>query len=164
MSNSEKQLTFRVLAVLAVVLVIVSLAGCATLEREVQQPQVRLANIVFLEGGLREQVYGITLEVDNPNGFPLPVKTVNYVVNLADKQFASGATSSPFSIPANGTDQVQLEVRTNLIESFSHLRTLLQGGVRELEYNMSGDVQINLPLVSAIPFSQTGTIPLRMQQ
>lgn len=164
MSGTEKRLTIQVLGLLAIVLLIVSLASCSTLQQQVQQPTVRLANIAFLGGDLRQQSYGLTLEVENPNGFALPVRVVNYQVRLADKDFASGATSSPFSIPANGSDQVQIQVNTNLLDSISHLAALLQGGAREVEYNLSGNVEINLPLVGAIPFSQSGIIPLTIQR
>ena len=164
MSGTEKRLTLRILGVFALILLIVSLVGCATLQQQVQQPTVRLANVAFLGGDLRQQTYAVTLDVENPNGFALPVRVVNYRVRLANKDFANGATGSPFSIPANGSDQVQIRVNTNLLDSISHLAALLQGGAREVEYNLSGDVEINLPLVGAIPFSQSGTIALTTER
>ena len=107
-----------------------------------------------------QQVYGVTLQVDNPNGFPLPIKGVNYAVKLAGQDFATGLTPNTFSIPANGSDQVQVQVRTNLLESLGHLSRMLSQGPQNLDYELSGDIQIDLPLIGAIPFSQTGTIPL----
>ena len=37
---------------------------------------------------------------------------------------------------------------------------MLSGNPKELDYELSGDIQIDLPLVGAIPFNQAGTIPL----
>lgn len=164
MSGQEKRFTYRVLAVFAFLVVIVSVSGCATLQQQIQQPTVRLENLAFLGGDLREQRYGITLEVDNPNGIPLPVRALNYSLSLAGRDFASGMTRDAFSIPARGREQIQLEVRTNLVDSFSHLRALLSGGARSFDYNMSGDIQIDLPLVEPIPFSRSGEIQLTNAQ
>lgn len=160
MTMLEKRFTFRVLAILAVMLVTVSLTACSTLQDQIQKPTVRLANIAFLGGDLSQQTYGVTLEVDNPNGMSLPVRAISYSLRLADRDFASGLTRDAFSIPANGSENIHLEIRTNLLDSVSHLTRLLQGGITELDYQMSGDVQIDLPLLGPIPFSQTGRIPL----
>ena len=163
MTEPERRLTLRVLGAMALLLLIAMVAGCSTLQEQFEQPTVKLASLALLEASMSRQVYGIKLEVDNPNGYPLPVKAINYNVRLAQKEFASGATSNAFSIPANGSDTIDLEVRTNLIESITQLGRLLQGGASELDYQVSGDIQINLPLVGAVPFSQTGKIPLTMQ-
>lgn len=160
MSAQEKRITVRILALFALVVVMVSMAGCATLQQAIEQPTVRLANVAFLGGDLSQQVYGVTIEIDNPNGISLPVRGLSYNLRLAGKEFARGLTPDAFSIPARGREQVSFEVRTNLLESFNHLSSLLSGGVRTLDYEMSGDVQIDLPLIDPIPFSRSGEIPL----
>ena len=163
MSDHKKRLSMRVPGALALSLLTAMTAGCSTLQSQFEQPTVKLASLALLEASMSRQVYAVKLEVDNPNGYPLPVRAINYSVRLAQKDFATGATGDAFSIPANGSDTIDLEVRTNLIESISTLAQLLQGGARELDYQLSGDIQINLPFVSAVPFSQTGKIPLTMQ-
>lgn len=160
MSAQEKRLTFRVLALFALLVVAVSLNGCATLQQQIEQPTVRLANLSFLGGDLRQQRYGLTLEIDNPNAIPLPVRALNYQLRLAGQDFANGLTREAFSIPARGREQIRLEIQTNLVDSFNHLRALLAGGATSLDYEMSGDLQIDLPLLDPIPFSRSGEIQL----
>lgn len=160
MSGPEKRFTFRLLGLFAVIVVIASLSACATLQEAIEQPTVRLTNIAFLGGDLTQQVYGITLELDNPNAISLPIRALNYNLRLAGKDFASGLTPDAFSIPARGSEQIRLEIRTNLLESYNHLSTLLSGGMAKLDYEMSGDIQVDLPLISPIPFSRSGEIPL----
>lgn len=160
MSRSQKRFTLIILGVFTTLLIIASLTGCETLQSQVERPSVKLAGISLLEAGLIRQVYGVTLEVDNPNGFTLPIKSVNYAVKVGGQQFATGLTPNGFSIPANGSDQIQVEVSTNLLESLGHLGRMLSGSPQELDYELSGDIQIDLPLVGPIPFNQAGTIPL----
>lgn len=160
MFTSEKRLTCVILGVFTLILILASLSGCSSLQSQFDRPTVRLAGITLVEAGLLQQVYGVTLQVDNPNGFALPIKGVNYAVKLGGQEFASGLTPNGFSIPANGTDQVQVEVRTNLVDSLGNLGRLLSGGSQKLDYELSGNIQIDLPLIGAVPFSQSGTIPL----
>ena len=160
MSRSEKRFTFIILGVFTTLLVLASLSGCETLQSQVERPTVKLDGISLIEAGLVQQVYGVTLQVDNPNGFTLPIKGVNYAVKVGGQEFATGLTPNGFSIPANGSDLIQVEVRTNLLESLGHLGRMLSGGPQELDYELSGDIQIDLPLVGPIPFSQSGIIPL----
>jgi len=141
-------------------MLLASLSGCSTLQSPFQQPVVKLANVQLVELGLLQQTYGVTLQVDNPNGYTLPIKGVTYAVKLAGQDFASGLTPNGFSIPANGSDQVQVEVRTNLLESLGHLGRMLADGPQNVDYELNGDIQIDLPLIGAIPFSRSGTIPL----
>ncbi len=164
MTRNERRFTVLVLSVFALVLSAASLSGCSTLQSQFERPTVKLANIALVEMGLLQQVYAVTLQVDNPNGFKLPVKGVRYAVRLAGQDFATGLTPGAFNIPANGSDQVQVEVRTNLLESFGHLSRMLSDGSEDLAYEMTGDIQIDLPFIDTIPFSQSGTIPLVRRQ
>ncbi|MBT8131823.1 MAG: LEA type 2 family protein, partial [Gammaproteobacteria bacterium] len=134
MSKSNNRLTVTVFSIFAALLIIASLSSCANLTTAFQQPAVKLANVQLLEVGLLQQVYGVTLQVDNPNGYSLPIKGVNYAVKLGGQDFASGLTPNAFSIPANSSDQVQVEVRTNLMESFGHLRRLFADGPQDMDY------------------------------
>ncbi|MDH3646566.1 MAG: LEA type 2 family protein [Gammaproteobacteria bacterium] len=160
MSRSQKRFTFMILGIFASIMLLASLSGCSTLQSPFQQPVVKLANVQLVELGLLQQTYGVTLQVDNPNGYTLPIKGVTYAVKLAGQDFASGLTPNGFSIPANGSDQVQVEVRTNLLESLGHLGRMLADGPQNVDYELNGDIQIDLPLIGAIPFSRSGTIPL----
>ncbi len=163
MNDSDTRFTLKVLGAFTLLLLVAMTAGCSTLQAQFEEPTVKLDRVALLEAGFTQQVYGITLQVDNPNAFALPIKVVNYNVRLSEIDFASGATSNPFNIPANGSDTIDLEVRTNLIDSISQLAQLLRGGTRELDYQVSGDIHVNLPLIKAVPFSRTGTIPLQMR-
>jgi len=160
MSRSEKRFTLMILGIFTALLVLATLGGCSTLKSPFEQPVVKLAGVQLVQIGLLQQTYGVTLQVDNPNGYTLPIKGVNYAVKLAGQDFATGLTPNAFSIPANGSDQVQVEVRTNLLESIGHLSRMLADGPQNVDYELSGDIQIDLPLIGAIPFTQSGTIPL----
>lgn len=164
MNRAQTVLTARISGVFTLLLVVAIVSGCATLQSQFERPKVQLANVTFLEGGLLEQVYAVTLHVDNPNGYTLPIKGLSYALKLGGQDFASGVTPNAFSIPANGSEQISIQVRTNLLQTIGHLSRLLSDNAQSLDYEMSGRVKINLPLIGEIPFSQSGTIPLQTPQ
>ena len=92
MSRSQKRFTLIILGTFTTLLVLASLSGCETLQSQVEQPTVKLAGISLVEAGLIQQVYGVTLQVDNPNGFTLPIKGVTYAVKVGGQEFATGLT------------------------------------------------------------------------
>ena len=134
--------------------------GCAGLRPNIEAPQVRLAQVQLLSAGLLEQRFRLMLRVTNPNEIAVPIKGMQYAVKLADADFASGSTPQSFRIPALGEELIAVDVSTNLLASAQHLLTFMQSGPSSLNYELTGKVQIDLPLIGGIPFSQSGQVPL----
>jgi LEA14-like dessication related protein len=138
--------------------------GCAGLRPNIEAPQVRLAQVQLLSAGLLEQRFRLMLRVNNPNDIAVPIKGIQYAVRLADADFASGSTPKAFRIPALGEELVAVDVSTNLLASAQHLMTYLQSGPSSMNYELSGKVQVDLPLIGGIPFAQSGQVPLTMMR
>ena len=140
-------------------LVLTAAGGCATLENALEAPTISLANVSLTDVSLTSQSFLLDFDVDNPNPIPLPVSAVNYAVELAGQQFASGATADSFTVPANGAGSFQVAVNTNLLDSARVLSDLvLKGGQRELAYGINGDVEVDLPFARPLPFSHSGVV------
>ncbi len=134
--------------------------GCESLGQKVETPKLSLVSINLLSAGLLEQRYGVQLRVENPNPISLPITGVSYELKLAGDTFATGVTPDPFSVPKYGETEFQIEVRTNLLKSAKYLVDWYRGGSDALDYELGGKLQIDLPLLGAVPFSESGSISL----
>ena len=139
------------------------LSGCESLVREIQPPGVELVGLQFKGVELSRQSFQVSLDVSNPNGIPLPISSFTYQIGLAGGAFADGASAEGFTVPANGKERVRLDVSTDLLGTLSRITSLLQGSASTMEYDISGDIEVGIPLVKPIPYRQTGEVALKME-
>ncbi len=142
---------------------VLSLGACSSvnaLRQIVDPPKVSLADVKLVSAGLLEQRYRLSLRVQNPNSIVIPISGLDYRVELGGSEFARGVSASSFSLPANGEDMVEIDVSTNLLDSARRVYALLKSGDDSVDYNLSGNVKVNLPFVKSLPFSRTGQVDL----
>ncbi|MEM6640415.1 MAG: LEA type 2 family protein [Pseudomonadota bacterium] len=137
------------------------LNGCSTLLASVEAPKLSLTNVQMLSSSLLEQRYRLTLRVANPNPVTLPISGMSYSVKFAGVDFASGVTPNAFRIPARGEHLVDIDVSTNLLRTAQQLMSVMRGNPDSLSYELTGSVDVDLPLVGSVPFSQSGEVALR---
>jgi len=100
---------------------------------------------------------GLTLRVENPNGFDLPMQSLTFKARFAGKQFAQGNSIDRVIIPANGEALLDVEVKTGLSKLIKQLSSAVSTENPELDYDVTGLVKLsNWPL--AIPFNVEGEI------
>ena len=139
----------------------VTLIGCNTVLQEVlKEPEVSVGEIKLVKAGLINQTFALKLIVTNPNQISLPIKSFNYAVHLAGDEFASGNTAQPFSIPANGSETIDLTVKLNILRSSSHLINIVKSGSQSISYQLKGNIGIDIPLMSSVPVNKAGSINL----
>ncbi|MFK8051884.1 MAG: LEA type 2 family protein [Woeseiaceae bacterium] len=145
----------------ALLATLVLLSGCETIAQSLSPPDVRLSNVRVQEISSTSQQFQLTFAVSNPNAIALPVRAINYGVELGGLSLASGSTSEAFRVPANGDGEFSITVEASLIETVRLLGTrLLSGGAQSLDYSVGGDVDIDLPFVKPLPFSSSGTVSI----
>lgn len=136
------------------------LSGCATWQQQLQQPTINLVGLDIRELGLLRQRYVLTLNVQNPNSIALPVRGMSYGVQLAGEKFATGVSPKAFTVPSYGETDIEVELTTNLISALRQVQDLLSGKREVVDYQLSGQLEVNLPFVKAIPFSNKGEFRL----
>jgi LEA14-like dessication related protein len=144
----------------ALMLLLALLAGCAGLSRPLAEPELTLAGVRLLDVGVTYQRFGLVFDVRNPNSVSLPVKGVNYTVELSGAQFASGETSQSFSVPAHGAARFEIDVSTDLASSARHALAVLHSR-NQLDYALAGSLEVNLPFARDIPFAREGVVSLQ---
>lgn len=135
--------------------------GCATSRFDAEPPTVRLAGVRLVDADWSGQRFVLDFAAENPNGFPLPVRSVDYTVRLAGQRFASGSATEGFTLPARGAGDFSIEVHTDLLGSASMLSALIfREGRREIDYDLAGELGLNIPFAKPLQFRESGRVGL----
>lgn len=136
--------------------------GCASTGAPIDAPSVDLASVELQRASFRSQTFLLGFDVNNPNPFPLPVKTIRYSVWLGDHKFARGETQCDLLVPADGRDEFSISVEIDILKTAGELTSVIRDGLADhVEYELQGSLGVDIPLVKPVPFSSTGVIRLR---
>jgi len=142
-------------------LVTFMLASCAGSGIKIEQPDVTLSGIEMSNISFSGQTFILSFDVNNPNPYPLPVRSVRYHLQLADQTFASGETQGDFSVPASGNGGFDISVELDILGSAGQLTGILRNGMRKpVAYELTGSLAVDVPYVKPLPFSTTGVITI----
>lgn len=134
------------------------LTGCATLGAPWLAPEVALIGVQPRLLSADRQAFLVNLSVNNPNDRALPIKGLSYRVLLEGQPLAEGSSRLARIIQPGDTQQVDLEVSSNLLALMPELpRWLLSG--ESLTWTVSGIAEVDaagLPL--PLPFRYSGEI------
>lgn len=147
----------RVLPV-AVVLILGALAACAVVE-EARPPQVRLADIRMLEGGLLEQRFLVDLRIGNPNDFALSLDGLTFELELNERRFAQGLSDESVTIPRLSEASVPLVASTTLVDMLQQVLVLAERA--DLTYRMSGVVYLSGTATRSVDYERSGKLEFR---
>ena len=145
-------------AITLAALLLLTLQGCATTQSmlDPQEPTITLQKIKPLNFSFDKQKLELTLNVDNPNAFTLPIKTLNFAATLAGEHIADGASNERVTIPANGSALLNVVVTTSLSKLIGKFQAASDEG-NKLDYNVKGKLKLdNWPKL--IPFDSSGKI------
>lgn len=124
-----------------------------------QAPGVSVAGLQIMSMDLTNQTIRLSLNLDNPNAFMLPLRGLGYDLKLGGKSFISGTSNDQVNIPANGSSALNLDVSANLLSMFSDLKSLNLLSGAPLDYELSGSVGV-LSQGLKLPFNRTGQVKL----
>ena len=134
-------------------------AACAALLPQLKTPELKVVGVNFLGGDALHQQLRLKIQVTNPNARNIAVRAIDYRVALAGADFAQGTSVEPFTVPASGQSEFDLNVATNLGAVLRVIGSHL--GDNELEYRVSGRVHLAEGLLRDLPFSGHGQLALR---
>lgn len=146
--------------IVVVLMALSLLAGCALLRSQVEAPRVSLSAIGVESLGLLEQRFRLTLRVQNPNGFPINIKGMDYRVVLNGEPFASGVSAAGVRVPASGESLVMVPVTVNLLDTLQQVLKWRSSPPESLDYALDGQVRLS-DFDLQLPFEYSGTVPVR---
>ncbi len=152
---------FLITTGLGLLLLMTLAPGCAGIKsQQLETPKLNLVGFQILDAQLLEQRYQLTFRLINPNDIALPITGIYYEVELEGRDFATGVNGSPIEIPAYGETRVSVEMSTSLLQSIRHLAAFAEEKPDSLNFKLKGHLNVNLPMVGKIPFTESGEIKL----
>lgn len=133
------------------------LCACA-LAPKLEPPKLSIVGVQVVSGELWVQHLKVRMHVHNPNDRELPVKGLEYTIEIAGEQFASGESAASFVVPPRGDAEFDTNVTTNLAGAV--LKLLARGPnalAEEVPYRLSGKVSLASGLWRSIPFDEHGS-------
>ena len=133
--------------------------GCTSLVPHLKAPELKVVGLNFLGGDNRHQQLRLRVQVTNPNDRQIAVRAIDYQVALAGSHFADGSTDEPFTLPALGQTEFNLNVNADLAALVNVVGAHLNDTT--LDYQVTGTLHLAEGLLREIPFKGHGTLPLR---
>jgi LEA14-like dessication related protein len=133
--------------------------GCASVAN-LEAPDLSVVSMKVQSADLFEQRLLVRMKVQNPNDRALPIKAINYRIEVDEAQLAQGESNTPFTVPALGEAEFDVQVRANLAGALSKFLSRKKGD-DTLEYRLVGDVSLASGFLRRIPFDERGSVKLK---
>ncbi|WOX05848.1 LEA type 2 family protein [Microbulbifer pacificus] len=150
---------------LALVVPLMILQGCATLSPDFETPEVQVTALEPLpnnqSGDLRFRIH---LRVFNPNDTDLALSGLYYTLKLAGHKVITGTSSNLPVIPAYGQNAIVVDASANLMGSFMAAAQLLQMQGNTVPYELEAKLGLQRSILPAIRVTKRGDIPLGQYQ
>ena len=138
--------------------VLSNLSGCSWMTGSFEDPDVKLLKVEVVKARLLEQEFVMRFRIDNPNDFSLPVRGLQYAVQLNDIQLAEGESGQWFTVPAHGHEVFDVPVRTNLWRHMKYIVKLLERPEEPIRYRLQGEVKTGLMFGRSVHLRRNGEI------
>jgi LEA14-like dessication related protein len=134
------------------------LPGCSALVPHLKAPELKVVGVNIGGGDVRHQQLQLRIQVTNPNDRQIAVNSIDYQVQLAGEHFVDGSTAEPFTVPASGQTEFNLNANADLGTLVRVLGKHL--GDAALDYQVTGTAHLAEGLLRDIPFKSHGQLSL----
>lgn len=136
-----------------------SLSGCAGLPPgDMIPPRVSVTDVSFDQVGLTDLALTVTLEIENPNVYELPLTDLRAELELIGRPFGSGwAREMSSVVPAKGRRTVPVAFDVPTIRLLDLLRAFRLGDAQRIGYRLSGTARWG-ERGMRIPFERAGDL------
>ena len=93
-------------------------SGCASAFK-FEAPKLSVVSMKVQSADIFSQRLQVRMRVLNPNDRELPIKGINYRIEVNDAELAQGLTDTPFVVPAMGEAEFDVQVTANLATALS---------------------------------------------
>ncbi len=135
------------------------LAGCASLGTQRESPRVTVSAIQIVEATLLEQVYAITLRIQNRSERELGIRGGSFDLALNGKDFGSGVTNQQVSVPPYSDAQIEVRMVSTVFGWVQLIQGLQARQGQSLVYEISGRFSVDGGF-GGVAFREVGEIEL----
>jgi LEA14-like dessication related protein len=133
-------------------------AGCAVLPKY-ESPKLSVVALKVQGGDFFSQRLQVRMRVFNPNSRELPISAITYRIEINDTEIGNGSTTAPFTVPAMGEVEFDMQLTANLAGALGKLLSR-RNSSEELAYRLAGDVSLSSGFLRRIPFDERGSVKL----
>lgn len=135
------------------------LGGCAVLPK-FEAPKLSVVALKLQSGDFFSQRLQVRMRVFNPNARELAVKGISYRIEIANAELGNGSTTAPFTVPALGEVEFDMQVTANLAGALAKVLSR-RSSSEALDYRLVGDVSLASGFLRRIPFDERGSVKLK---
>jgi len=140
----------------------VALLGCGcALAPKFTTPTLTIVGVRLEASDLITQRLKVRVHVQNPNPRALPVKGIEYTLQVDGEPFATGDSAASFVVPALGEAEFDMNVTTNVAGTLVRLLARRPDAPADVPYRLSGKISLSQGWLQSIPFEQHGTFRLQ---
>jgi len=136
-----------------------SVAGCGALPK-LEAPKLSVLSMKLQSADIFSQRLLVRMRVLNPNARELPIKGIEYRIEVNDGELARGLTDTPFVVPAMGEAEFDVQVTANLATALTKFLAR-KSGQDTLDYRLIGSVALSSGFLRRIPFDERGSVKLK---
>ena len=141
-----------------VVVMVLMLAACAgPASKPLIEPNVQVRDLEITDATLSGIDAIVTLDVGNPNDVRLSARGLSYELFVSGNKLVSGQDDSSISVPAFGSETIELPVRLSYFGLIETLPEILRTG--NAAYTVKGSIKTSI-FSYAIPFTKEGDFKL----
>ncbi len=138
-----------------------TLAACATLSPQFEQPQVNITSFNLApQSTTSTPTFLIGLQVINPNRSALPLKGMTYSVEVDGYRILSGAEPELPRVSGYGTEEFTIKAVPDLLGSAKLISQLMRNNKEALEYRFKARLDVGR-LLPFINIEETGQLSLK---
>lgn len=149
----------RILARLACLSLFPFFAGCAVLPK-LEAPKLSVVSLKMQGGDIFSQRVLVRMRVFNPNARELPIEGLTYTIEVNDAELGNGGTAAPFTVPAMGEAEFDMQITANLAGALAKLLSR-RNSSESLDYRLRGNVNLSSGFLRRIPFDERGSVKLK---
>lgn len=149
--------TSKLLPVCGLLLALVAVGCSGPLSKPLQEPKVQVRDLEILDATLGGIDAIVTLDINNPNDRSISARGLSYELYVSGNQLVTGQDDQSISVPAFGSETIELPVRLSYFGLIETLPEVLRNG--SADYLVKGTVKTSI-FNYAIPFSKKGDFKL----
>ena len=115
------------------------LAACATAPK-LEPPKVSITGLTVVSADVWVQHLKVRLQLHNPNDRELPVKALEYTIEIAGQNVGNGSYAESLVVPAHGDAEFDTNVTTNLAGALLKLVTHVPRTL--IPYRLAGKITL----------------------
>jgi LEA14-like dessication related protein len=133
--------------------------GCAIVPK-LEAPKLSVVSLQLQGGDIFSQRVLVRMRVFNPNARELPIDGLTYTIEVNDAELGNGGTAAPFTVPAMGEAEFDMQFTANLAGALARLLTR-RNSSETLDYRLRGNVALSSGFLRRIPFDERGSVKLK---